>query len=241
MVEDETIEEVEEEAEEEESSETKTLKQGKGDIRPNFNFLLKKKDIRILILGADGSGKTVLGHNLLEQFHNAGVPCSFWAPVTISKHPEKYFKGDMKWLNIQNWKWPKLERNTMHLIDDTQLQAHAREHWKKRNINYAKIMTVARHKHAGVIITTQQGADIDKKLLAKAHVILFKKPTFLGAETERPFLKEISKDVRLLYKRDIESKGLNPQEYTYVISDLYMGWVGPNGFSSYWTTELGDW
>jgi len=231
----------EENVEEPEEETEQKMALTEGTIRKDFSFLLKKKDIRILILGADGSGKTVLGHMLLEQFHEAGVPCTMWAPVTIAKKPEKYFEGDVSWLNIQNWKWPKMERSTMHLIDDTQLQAHAREHWKKRNINYAKIMTVARHKHAGVIITTQQGADIDKKLLSKAHVILFKKPSFLGAETERPFLQKISREVRALYKSDIESKGWNPQEYTYVISDMYIGWVGPNGFSGYWTTELGDW
>jgi len=205
----------------------------------DFKFLIKKKDIRILILGADDSGKTVLAHFLLERFHEAGVKCCFLAPSTIMRNPKKY--GIPPWLEMQNWKWPKFKRNVMYLIDDTQLQAHAREFWKKKNINYAKIMTVARHRHAGVIITTQQGADIDKKLLAKAHVVLFKKPTWLGAETERPFLRDISKEVRKIYERDIEDQDLDPQQYTYVISDLYMGWIGPQGLPTYWKTELGDW
>jgi len=122
-----------------------------------------------------------------------------------------------------------------------QLQAHAREHWKRKNINYAKIMTVARHRHAGVILTTQQGADIDRKLLAKGHAIFFKKPSYLGAETERPFLRDLSRAVRQMYEEDIEAKGLDYQEYTYVFSDYYRGWVGPTGLASYWTTALGDW
>ena len=209
------------------------------NFRPNFDFLTRKKDIRLIILGSDGSGKTVLAHFLAEDFHNKGVPVTFWAPGTMMRNPKKY--GIPEWMELQNWKWPKFKRNTMHLIDDTQLQVHAREHWKKKNINYAKIMTIARHKHAGVILTTQQGADIDKKLLAKGHAILFKKPSFLGAHTERPFLRDISMNVREIYERDIESKNLESNEYTYVISDYYRGWVGPQGLPTYWTTELGDW
>ena len=211
------------------------MEENKG-IRPNFDFILKKKDARILILGSDGSGKTVLMHYLAEQYHLKDVPIKFLAPSKVIQ-----MKVTPPWMKVQNWKWANFDKNTMHLLDDTQLQAHAREHFKKRNITYAKIMTVARHKKAGVIVTTQQGADIDKNLLAKCHAVFFKKPSFLGAETERPFLKELSRNVRELYKRDIEAKGLDPQEYTYVISDFYQGWVGPNGLPEYWTTELGDW
>ena len=206
-------------------------------IRKDFNFILKKKDARVFILGADGSGKTVLMHYLAEKYHENSVPVKFLAPTKLMTG--KRITPD--WMEMQHWKYPKFDRNKMHLLDDAQLQAHSREHWKKKNINYAKIMSVARHRHAGIIITTQQGADIDRKLLAKGHAIFFKKPSYLGAETERPFLQKLSRLVRDSYEKDIEAKGLDYQEYTYVISDYYRGWVGPTGLPSYWTTELGDW
>ena len=207
-----------------------------GEIRDNFDFILKKSDARILILGSDGSGKTVLMHYLAEQYHNKGVPVKFLAPHKVMAQ-----KLTPSWMEVQNWKWGNFDKNKMHLLDDTQLQAHAREHYMKRNISIVKIMTVARHKKAGVIVTTQQGADIDRKLIAKCHAVFFKKPSWLGAETERSFLRELSRMVRKLYEQDITSKGLDPQQYTYCISEYYQGWVGPNGLPSGWKTELGDW
>ena len=130
-------------------------------IKPNFDFILKKKDARIFILGADGSGKTVLMHYLAEKYHENGVKVKFLAPTKIMTGK----KITPEWMELQHWKWPNFDRNTIHLLDDAQLQAHSREHWKQKNINYAKIMTTARHLHAGMIITTQQGADIDLSLI----------------------------------------------------------------------------
>ena len=129
----------------------------------------------------------------------------------------------------------------MTLFDDAQLKTHARESMKQKNIELIKVLSVARHKHAGIIFNTQQGAQIDRGTIGYAHYVIFKQPGLFMSQLERPEFRKLSIHINDMFNREITAKGLDPRQYSYVVSDMREGFVGPTGLPSYWSKELGDW
>ena len=187
----------------------------------------------MMLIGTDGSGKTVTMHYLAEKYHEAKVDVSYLAPAKLLRR-----KVTPKWMKLQNWKYAKFLPDTMHLLDDAQLRLHAREHSQRKNIIYDKILTVARHRKAGVIVTTQETHRIDRNMISRLHFLMSKKPSLFAQYIERPFMRGIIEAIKRAYK---EANFKNPQEYTYVIGEEYTGFVGPTGLPKHWKKELGDW
>jgi len=199
-------------------------------MKPNFDFITDKKDARILIIGTDGSGKTVTMYHLAEKFHENNVKIYAIVPTKVAKHLPK-------WITPIGYKMPP---NAMTLFDDAQLKAHARE-WHK-NITLDKVVTMARHRKAGVVVTTQETFRIDRNLIARFHFIIFKKPSIFGAKMERPEIRKLTQQVRDMFDELEESDPtLDSRQYSYVVCDMYEGFVGPTELPSFWKTEIGDW
>ena len=193
----------------------------------------------IIIVGHRGSGKTVTAHYILEQFHHKGRKCKFWAPSKIMRNPGKYFKGGKpKWLELQHMRYPTISPGTVHLLDDVQLKHHARE-WHK-NVTIDKIISMSRHKKATLIYTTQETFRVDKNIIGDMDVLIVKKPSIFGAKFERGELRKMMEDIRVKFEK-LEASGKDARQYSFIMSDAYVGFVGPQELPSYWTSELGDW
>lgn len=198
-------------------------------MKPNFNFITNKKDARILIIGTDGSGKTVTMYFLAEQYHKKGVKIYAIVPTKVAKHLPK-------WIKQIGY---RIMPNAITLWDDAQLRAHARE-WHK-NITLDKIVTLARHRRSGLILTTQETFRLDRNLIARFHFIIFKKPSIFAAKMERPEIRKITQQVRDEFEKLEEDPQIDFRQYSYVVSDLYEGFVGPTGLPTFWKNEIGDW
>lgn len=203
----------------------------------DFGFV--KATDRIIIIGAAGQGKSVTMHYIAEGLHARGAKINMLAPrkVMLLKHQGKL----PAWIEVIPYKYPHLESGAMTMYDDAQLRSSAREWYSKKHVDFNKILSLARHKHAGIMITTQETSEIDRAILPKVNYLIIKKPGIFGASMDRPEVRKISMAVRQKYEKEIEGRGLDPRQYNYVISDTWEGWVGPTGTPTYWSSELGDW
>ena len=207
----------------------------------------------IVIIGHRGSGKTATAHYILEQSHKQGRKCRFWAPLKMLREPDKYFKNAkpkqvgtsmipivqvMGWLDLQHMRYPNIIPNTVHLLDDVQLRHHARE-WHK-NVTIDKIISMSRHEKATLIYTTQETFRVDKNIIGDMDMLIVKKPSIFGAKFERGEIKKLMETIRNEFIK-LEKEGKDARQYSFIMSDAYEGFVGPQGLPSYWTSELGDW
>ena len=131
-----------------------------------------------------------------------------------------------------------MEKDAVTLYDDAQLRTHAREFYKHRNVTLDKIVSMSRHGKRTLIMTTQQSYRVDKNVIGDVDMLIIKKPSVFQKSMERPWLRET---IELVSKYYEEEHPEDYQQYSYVISDTYIGFVGPQGLPTYWKTELGDW
>ena len=205
----------------------------------NFDFI--KATNQCLIVGGAGQGKTVLAVDIINRLHEKDEKIIWFCPM---KCFDLQKQGKIpQWIKLVHMKYYKFQPGFMHLFDDAAVSAHVREWYKKYNINLVKILGTARHKKAGVVVTAQESADIDAKILPKTHYVIFKKPNRFAAEMERPVMRDISMNVRQWFKEDIISQGLDSRKYAYVIAtdDDWEGWVGPVDPPEWFSPEIGDW
>lgn len=206
----------------------------------DFGFI--KPVDRCMIIGAAGTGKSVTMHYIAEGLHAKGAKINMLAPTKIMQLKKE---GKLpEWLNLINYKWPKFEADAMTLYDDAQLQSYAREYYERRHFNFNKILSVARHHHAGIIITTQQTNEIDRGIIPKLNYMICKEPNLFAVKMDRPELRKFEEEVHKHFQSDVIGENLDPQQYSYVIKLVGAsreGFVGPTGLPSYWTNELGDW
>ncbi len=206
----------------------------------DFGFL--KPTSRVVIIGAAGSGKSVTMHYIAEGLHAQGTKVNMLAPHKIFELKKQ---GKLpSWLHLVNYKYPVFEPNTLTLYDDAQLRSFAREFYKHQNITLIKILSTARHKKAGIIITTQATREIDADIFGHMDYLIVKQPNMFQVMMDRPEFRKLEMKVFELYDKEIIGKDLNPQEYSYVVSTsgaTWEGFVGPTGIPKYWCPELGDW
>lgn len=203
----------------------------------NFDFI--KPQDRIMILGAAGQGKTVCMFHIAELLHNKNVKVNWLAPRIAFKLKEQ---GKIpEWINLIPLRYGKFEGGCMTLYDDAALGAYAREFFKRRNIDFNKLLITARHRKSGIIITTQETGDIDNKILPKCNYVIFKKPGRFAVQMERPAVRKISNNVREMFENEIETRSLDSRKYCYVLSDTWEGWVGSIDPPEWFTPEIGDW
>ena len=203
----------------------------------NFTFI--KPTDRCIIVGAAGQGKTVSAFNIIDMLHVKGWKVNWLCPIKAFRLKKE---GKIpEWFTLIHMKYIKFEAGAMSLYDDAAVGSNIREWYTKRNINFNKLLVTARHRKSGIIITTQETNDIDSKILPKCNYVIFKKPGRFAAAMERPAVRKISEKVRADFETSVESKGLNPQEYAFVISDTWEGWVGPIHPPEWFSPEIGDW
>lgn len=151
-------------------------------------------------LGRRGSGKTAKAYSLATALHNRrNTPVYCFKPKNVFL--PSYFKNmrrlDSKNSNKALW---LPSHNSILLLDDAHLKAHAREWFDDFNIMLDKLQTLARHRNIDIYYTTQQTSRIDKNIIAGVDYLVFSEPSILAPEFERKEIRSLTEEAAEKFK-----------------------------------------
>jgi hypothetical protein len=163
-----------------------------------------------LILGSRGSGKTALGHRLLE----------LWGDPTHTDDPrDAYIMGLPEDVEAQLPAWiRRLPTNTameawpedsIVLLHEAHHILHARRSMDAENLEIDKLLTVSRHKNSCVIVETQQSQRLDRNAVTAVDAVIVRQPALLQTEFERKGMRKVisrAEDVFQQYTTDISDE-----------------------------------
>lgn len=183
---------------------------------------------RVLILGAQGTGKSCLAFWLLEILHHQSRCLAFRIP----REGASYIAP---WLGIIH-DLNDAPPGSIVLVDEAYLSLFARESLTKRNRELTKVVNLARQKNLGLIFVAHEARHIDKNILSCIDTLVIKKPAPLQVALDRSFLKSYLLKAQSVFqgKSDSASKATS-----------YVGF-SPSGFEgvlqnpkpSFWSDEL---
>jgi len=199
-----------------------------------------------LILGQRGSGKTALGHELLEQFGKDSDRDAY-----ILGFPEHLRDQLPDWIEVLppttgREDWPA---DSVVLIHEAHQLLHARRSMDGANIEIDELVTVSRHRDSDIIFETQQSQRLDRNSVTAVDAIIFREPALMQADFERKQLRPIVKDAEEMfeqYTETIEEDGYTFREksdevkkHAYIHSGRFIGeYPHEIGLADHWTESI---
>lgn len=168
-----------------------------------------------LILGQRGSGKTALGHLLVERFH------SDERDAYILGFPDDKQDALPDWLSVLRAErvldtddvtavWPE---NSVVLIHEAHHLLHARRSMDSANLEIDTLLTVSRHKNSDIIMETQQSQRLDRNMVTGADAVVFRQPALMQAEFERSGMKTLVREADAVFEQYVDT--VEGDGYTY--------------------------
>ncbi len=187
----------------------------------------------VLILGSRGSGKTALGHRLLEVF--AGPDQERDAYIMGFPATEEDTLPD--WIdtlpaNIPMSEWPE---ESLVLLHEAHHIMHARQSMNVENLEIDRLVTVSRHRDTCIITETQQSQRLDRNAVTAVDGVIIREPALLQADFERKQVRTIIKDAEetlgkyiTTYEADdgswtFRKKSDEIQKHAYIYSERFVG------------------
>jgi len=211
----------------------------------------------VLILGAEGSGKSNLAYGILESIKDSGRKLFVHGFPIEKQHHLPDWIGASSGLD--------LPENSIALCDEAYLQAgmYARDSATNANKYMDTISGLVRQKDMLAIYVTQFARKLELGLVSGTRVLLIKQPSLLQMRLDRSALRPILADAAAEFKR-IENTPAPPgaEEQlrkitkdmelgadtevsprcliaTYVLSTKFEGMIDPSNFSpSFWSEGL---
>ena len=180
-----------------------------------------------VILGKRNSGKSALGYRLLELNRYRLRPYVVGLPENALKYLPDWM-GSVPTLD-------DLPHDSIALVDEAYLTYHARESMSEKNRSVSQLLNLSRQRNQTLIFVTQEARQLDKNITSVADVIIFKKPSALQIELERPELRAIARRARDAF---INVRG-SSAPWGYVFSpDADFEGLLENQLPSFWTPRL---
>jgi len=212
---------------------------------PEWGDILQEPFVA-LILGQRGSGKTALGHRLLEIY---GEDTS--RDAYILGFPQHLRDQLPSWIdvlapNTGREDWPE---DSVVLVHEAHQLLHARRSQNSENIEIDELVTVSRHRDSVVIFETQQSQRLDRNSVTSVDAIIFREPALMQAEFERKQMRKIAReaeDVFDQYAETVEGDGYTWREksdevlkHAYVHSDRFIGeYPHEIGLADHYTEDI---
>lgn len=137
----------------------------------------------VVILGCRGSGKSALGHRLLELSRYRSLPFVLGIPPQALKYlPE--------WLGVVNSPDEAPEGSTL-LVDEAYIRYNARDSQKQMSRDMSRILNLSRQRNQTLIFISQQARTIDKNIASTYDVLIIKDPEPGQAKFERREIRDI--------------------------------------------------
>lgn len=181
----------------------------------------------ILILGKRGSGKSSLGYRLLEQLRTTTKPYVIGLPDTAaSKLPD--------WIGIAT-SLDEVPPGSTVLVDEAYILFHARNSQTSANKELSQALNLSRQNDQTLIFVTQESRQVDKNLVSVANVVVFKEPSALQVEFERPEVRKIAEKA----VEEFRTVGGDKRAWSYVFAPEtdHAGLV-KNQLATFWSTGL---
>ncbi len=179
---------------------------------PEWTDILQEPFVT-LILGSRGSGKTALGHRLLEEF--AGPERERDAYIMGFPATEEDILPD--WIdtlpaNIPMEEWPE---NSLVLLHEAHHIMHARESMDVENLEIDRLVTVSRHRDTCIITETQQSQRLDRNAVTAVDGLVVREPALLQADFERRQVRTIIEDAEDILGKYITTHEADDGSWTY--------------------------
>ncbi len=183
--------------------------------------LISKSSVGI-ILGARGSGKSVLGMRLLENAKAKGrkVQALGFSPSSVPS-----------WIECID-SIEKAKNNSFLLVDEGGITFSSRSSMADANKLLSQLLFISRHKDLSVLFISQNSANIDVNAIRQADYLLLKRSSLLQLDFERKKIKEIYEQSKVGFEKYSAIKGV-----TFVYSDEFTGFVA-NGLPSFWSEGI---
>ncbi|MCX7916721.1 MAG: helix-turn-helix domain-containing protein [bacterium] len=197
------------------------------NIERNWLNILKIP-FRAVIIGKSGSGKSALGHYLLEIFH-------YHKDVYILGFPINKIKLLPDYIHVID-SFDKLPMDSICLVDESYLFYYSRNSMTDdKNKKLLEILGLSRQKNCSLIFITQSTGLIERNILSLSDYIIIKEISFTQIEFERKEIKQILKKAYDKFEKIVGDK----RRYSYVISTTgdFENLV-ENNLPTYWNEEI---
>lgn len=144
----------------------------------------------ILIVGRRGSGKDVTAHETARILRSSNQKL-----VYIDLQPKKYNLPSY----FKQFK-QKFPTDSILLLSDAHLSLYSREWRTDFSKTMDKLQTLSRQRDIDIIYTTQQTRRLDINIVAGIDCIIFKEPSMLASEFERPEIRKMTETAQLWFK-----------------------------------------
>jgi hypothetical protein len=197
------------------------------DIKIKWLKILKRP-FRCIIIGKPGSGKTALGHFLLETFR-------FHKDTYILGFPEEKIKLLPEYISVVD-SLEKVPRNSVCLVDEAYLRFGARESMSNdKHFNLIQTLGLSRQKNISLIFITQSSSLIDKVALSMIDFIIIKEMSKFNIEFERKEIKKLIENANKMLENIMGDK----KRFSFLIStDGKIEEIIENDLPSYWNEEI---
>ncbi len=195
-----------------------------GSIGLFQDFVYENKSSIGIILGARGSGKSVLGMRLLE---NAGSKGRKTAAVGFN---ESSLPSCIKVVSPTDLN--AVENGSFLLVDEGGISFSSRNSMSEANKFLSSLLFISRHKDLSVLFISQNSANLEVNTLRQADYLLLKKPSLLQQDFERKKINEIYDKARAGFQKHSDL-GKN---VFFVYSDAFSGFAS-NVLPSFWSEK----
>jgi len=192
----------------------------------------------VIVMGARGTGKTGLAHEIIGQFHRAKkLKGAILLPLTLAK-PKKGLLPD--WVQVISTVG-HLPHDAVVLIDEAAQLAHARRSQSAMAVSLDNLISISRHRRQLIIFIAHHSRKLDVNLIHDSDRLLWKQPTEAHAIFERDelqlftrkaleFFAQIKSDKRRLKTTYVMN--LHALRFTYFENGLPQWWSEAisNGF-----------
>jgi hypothetical protein len=165
----------------------------------------------VAILGRRGSGKTALGHRLLEEY---GLDATGVSPYVMGfpNSQARLLPDDMGILDvgIPYEMWPD---DSVVLITEAHHIAHARRSMSVENLELDTLITLSRQKNTSIIFDTQYARRLDVSATMGANGIIFRYPSLMAEDFERSQMRSLVREAKESLDSYITESG--DGDYTY--------------------------
>jgi len=179
-----------------------------------------------LIIGKRGSGKSSLGHKVLELAKEKGL-----SPYLLG-FPEEKSMSIPSYITLTN-SLDEIPDNAAVFLDESYMYLFSRESFSNFNKAMAKFIGVSRQKNILLVFATHLTRKLDVSCIYDADNLIFRQPSYLHLKFEREEIKSYIHDAADFFS----SLDADPRRYAYIVTEKGVVKIEVE-LPSYWSEDI---